>query len=117
MKFDWSKLESILARILRVTTEVAAIAEPIVVVFNPGIAAIYNLSVNAALQAENAAEEAASKETTHTAKLAAVCEAVTPYLAQAAEQARVSAPTQATITAYAQSVLAGLEALSANHAS
>ena len=115
MKINWSKIESVLADIFKVGTEIAAIAAPIVDVVNPGIGAVYNLSVNAAMKAEAAADEAAAKETTTAAKLAAITEAVTPYLNQAAVQAGVSAPTSAMIAAYSQSVLDGLEILSAYH--
>ena len=103
-----------LCRHLQIGTEVAAVAEPIVDVANPGIGALYNLSVNAATQAEEAADEAAAKETTDAAKLVAITAAVQPYLIAAAQQAGVSSPTTAQINAYAQSVLDGLEILSAS---
>ena len=112
MKINWGKIESILADIFKIGTAAAAIAEPIVVATNPGIAAVYNLSVNAAMQAEAAADEAAAQETTNAAKLLAITAAVQPYLIAAAQQAGVSSPTTAQINAYAQSVLDGLEILS-----
>jgi Na+-transporting methylmalonyl-CoA/oxaloacetate decarboxylase gamma subunit len=114
MKNNWGKIESVLADIFKIGTEVAAVAQPIVDVANPGIGAVYNLSVNAAMQAEEAADEAAAKETTDTAKLIAITAAVQPYLIAAAQQAGVSSPTTAQINAYAQSVLDGLEILSAS---
>ena len=114
MKNNWRKIESVLADIFKIGTEAAAVAEPIVDVANPGIGAVYNLSVNAAMQAEEAADEAAAKETTDTAKLIAITAAVQPYLIAAAQQAGVSSPTTAQINAYAQSVLDGLEILSAS---
>jgi Na+-transporting methylmalonyl-CoA/oxaloacetate decarboxylase gamma subunit len=113
MKINWRKIESVLADIFKIGTEAAAVAEPIVDVANPGIGAVYNLSVNAAMQAEEAADEAAAKETTDAAKLVAITAAVQPYLIAAAQQAGVSSPTTAQINAYAQSVLDGLEILSA----
>jgi hypothetical protein len=115
MKINWSKIEHVLADIFKVGTEIAAVAAPVVDVVNPGIGAVYNLSVNAALEAESAADAAAAKETTTAAKLTAITEAVTPYLNQAAVQAGVSAPTTAMIAAYSQSVLDGLEILSTYH--
>lgn len=114
MKINWKKIESVLADIFKVGTEIAAVAEPIVDVAAPGIGALYNLSVNAAMQAEEAADEAAAKETTNAAKLVAITAAVQPYLIAAAQQAGVSSPTTAQINAYAQSVLDGLEILSAS---
>jgi hypothetical protein len=114
MKINWGKIESVLADIFKIGTEVAAVAEPIVDIANPGIAAMYNLSVNAAMQADEAADEAAAKETTNAAKLAAITAAVQPYLIAAAQQAGISSPTTAQINAYAQSVLDGLEILSAS---
>jgi hypothetical protein len=113
MKINWGKIESVLADIFKFGTEAAAVAEPIVNATNPGISGVYDLSVNAAIQAEEAAEEAAVKETTNAAKLAAITAAVQPYLIAAAQQAGVSSPTTAQINAYAQSVLDGLEILSA----
>ena len=114
MKINWDKIESVLADIFKIGTEAAAVAEPIVVATNPGIGAMYNLSVNAAMQAEEAADEAAAKETTNAAKLVAITAAVQPYLIAAAQQAGVSSPATAQINAYAQSVLDGLEILSAS---
>ena len=114
MKINWGKIESVFADIFQIGTGVAAVAEPIVDVANPGICAVYNLSVNAATQAEEAADEAAAKETTDAAKLVAITAAVQPYLIAAAQQAGVSSPTTAQINAYAQSVLDGLEILSAS---
>src|SRR5208282_1221981 len=112
MTINWSKIESIFADIFKIGTEIAAVAAPIVDIAAPGIGAVYNLSVNAAMQAEEAADEAASKETTNAAKLVAITAAVQPYLIAAAQQAGVSSPTTAQINAYAQSVLDGLEILS-----
>ena len=114
MKINWGKIESVFADIFKIGTEAAAVAEPIVDVANPGIGALYNLSVNASMQAEEAADEAAAKETTDAAKLVAITAAVQPYLIAAAQQAGVSSPTTAQINAYAQSVLDGLEILSAS---
>ena len=114
MKINWVKIDSVFANILKIGTEIAAVASPIVNVVNPGIGAIFNLSVNAAIQAEEAADEAAAKETTNAAKLAAIIAAVQPYLITAAHQAGMSAPTTTQINAYAQSILDGLEILSAS---
>ena len=80
MKINWGKIESVFADIFKIGTEVAAVAEPIVDVANPGIGAVYNLSVNAAMQAEEAADEAAAKETTDAAKLVAITAAVQALL-------------------------------------
>lgn len=115
MKINWSKIESVLADIFKVGTKIAAVAEPIVVASNPGIGAVYTLSVNTALQIEKDAEAAASQESTHAAKLAAIATAVTPHLTQSAAQAGVSAPTEEKIGAYAQTVVDGLNVLSAIH--
>ena len=114
MNINWGKIESVLADIFKIGTKAAAVAEPIVDSTNPGIGAVYNLAVTAAMQAEEAADEAAAKETTDAAKLVAITAAVQPYLIAAAQQAGVSSPTTAQINAYAQSVLDGLEILSAS---
>ena len=106
------KFENVLANILKVTTEVAAIAAPVIDTVFPGIAGLYNMSVTAALEAEQAAQTASAGAATQADKLAAIVAAVTPYLMQAAAQAGLTPPTQAQILAYAESVLAGLEALS-----
>src|ERR1017187_2049468 len=111
MKFNWGKIEAVLASIFKIGTVAAVVAEPIIDVANPGIGDVYNLSVNAAMQAENDAEEAASKETTNTAKLVAITAAVQPVLIQAAQAAGVPSPTTTHINTYAQSVLDGLEIL------
>jgi len=113
MKINWGKIESVLADIFKIGTEVAAVAEPILDVANPGIGAVYNLSVNAAMQAEEAADEAASKETTDASKVAAIAEAVTPVLAQATTAAGVSPHTADQIASYSKSVVTGLRILSA----
>jgi hypothetical protein len=108
----WQKIENILADVFQITVEVAAVAAPIVNVTAPGIATLYNLSVTAAMQAEQAATAAAATQTTEAAKLAAIVSAVTPFLNQAATAAGVSAPTLAQIQAYAQAVLNSLAVLS-----
>jgi hypothetical protein len=112
MAINWSKIESALATVFNIALDIATIAEPVINVTNPGIASLYNLSVNAAMQAEQAGQAAASTQTTNAAKLAAIVQAVTPYLNQAAAAAGLSAPTQEKIEAYAQTVLDGLEIVS-----
>jgi hypothetical protein len=112
MTFSWKKIETVLARILNVSTEVAAVAQPLVDIANPGIGSLYNLSVAAAEKAEAAAAEAAEAQPTDAAKVAAVAAAVTPVLAQATAQAGLATHTQDQVNAYAQSVVTGLTALS-----
>lgn len=112
MPFSWKNIETVLATVLNVSTDIAAVAEPIVDIANPGIGALYNLSVAAAQKAQAAAARAAGAQATDAAQLAAVAAAVTPVLAQATAQAGLTPHTQAQINAYAQSVVIGLNALS-----
>lgn len=113
MKINWGKIDTVLADIFKVGVTAAEVAEPIVAATNTGISGVYSLSVNAAMQAEEAAEEAASTQTTDAAKVAAIAAAVTPVLAQATTAAGVNPHTADQINAYGQSVVNGLTILSA----
>jgi len=108
---NWQKIETVLADIFKVGTAVATIAEPVVVATNPGIGNLYAISVNAASQAEQQGESAATTQSSDAGKIAAIATAVTPILAQATQQAGLSSHTQDQINAYALSVVSGLNAL------
>jgi hypothetical protein len=111
MKINWGKIESTFADIFKFGITAAVIAEPIVVKANPGISAVYDLSVNAAIQADSAADEAASTAATNIGKVAAITAAIQPILIQAAQAAGVASPTTTHINTYAQSVIDGLNVL------
>jgi hypothetical protein len=107
----WKKFNSVLAKVLLVGTEGAALAEPVIDVTAPGISGVYNIAANAALQAEQAGEAAASGPVSDEAKTAAVAAAVAPVLASATQQAGLTPHTQDQVNAYASTVVAGLAAL------
>ena len=61
-KSFWQKLDSVLIDIFKASIDIAGAAEPIIDIEFPGISDMYNLSVAAAIQAENAAQAAASTQ-------------------------------------------------------
>lgn len=101
---------SFLRKVFTGATEVAEIAEPVVDIAFPSVAALYNFTVQQASLAEAAAD---GSHGTGPQKLAAVVAAVTPYATQALKANGVPAPTTAQITAYVDAVVASLNALPA----
>jgi hypothetical protein len=91
-------------------TKVAEVAEPIVDIMFPGIAALYNTTVTAASNAEIAAIAAGAQNGTGAQKLAMVVAAITPAFTQYATANNIPVNTTA-ITAYANAVVATLNAL------
>ena len=91
-------------------TKVAEIAEPVVDIAFPGIASLYNFTVQQAALAETAAKGAKGAG---AQKLAAVIAAVLPYAAAALKKDGVPEPTEAQIEAYVNAVVASLNALPA----
>lgn len=91
-------------------TKVAEIAEPIVDIAFPGVAPLYNFTVQQAAMAEAAAGGASG---TGPQKLAAVSAAVLPYATAAMKNDGVPAPTATQIVDYVNAVVASLKALPA----
>jgi len=102
-----------LKKAFTVGVEVAKAAEPFVDVAFPGIAALYNTTVTAVGNAENAAIAAGAQTGTGAQKLAAVVAAITPAFAAYAVSQGLPAPTVATITNYANAVVATVNAIPA----
>lgn len=90
--------------------KVAEVAEPVVDIAFPGIASLYNFTVQQAALAETAAEGAKGAG---AQKLAAVIAAVLPYAAATLKKDGVPEPTEAQIEAYVNAVVASLNALPA----
>lgn len=88
----------------------AEVAEPVVDIAFPGVASLYNFTVQQAALAETAAEGAKGAG---AQKLAAVIAAVLPYAASALKADGVPQPTAAQIEAYVNAVVASLNALPA----
>ena len=107
-KFE-STLETIGKAFLKVTLDVdkaAVVAEPFVDIAFPAIAPIYNAAANGAAAAKAAGQKAIIPGATPEANLAAIALAIEPILASYAAQAGLSAPTIATILAYAAALQA-----------
>jgi len=68
--------------IFKVGTEVAAVAEPIVDLAFPEIAALYNSAINAAMQAESAATAAGQQNGSGPQKLSFAISAIEPIALQ-----------------------------------
>lgn len=94
-------------------TKVAQVAEPIVDVAFPGIASLYNLTVTAAINAENAAIAAGAQSGSGAQKLALVVASIESDYADYAKSAGISA-TPADVTAWANAVVATLNAIPAS---
>ena len=93
-------------------TKVAQIAEPIVDVAFPGISALYNLTVTAAANAENAAIAAGAQSGSGAQKLALVVASIESAYADYAKSAGITA-TPAAVIAWANAVVATLNAIPA----
>ena len=96
--------------IFKSAIKVAEVAEPVVDIAFPGVASLYNFTVQQAALAETAAEGAKGAG---AQKLAAVIAAVLPYAASALKADGVPEPTEAQIEAYVNAVVASLNALPA----
>jgi hypothetical protein len=103
---------NVLGKVFNVSLAVAAVAEPVVAVGFPGMATIYNLTLTAAAQAEQAAVAAGATQSTTLLKTIAATQAVTPYALAYAQQAGLPAPSVAIVTAYAQAVILSAELFS-----
>jgi hypothetical protein len=68
---------NVLGKVFNVSLAVAAVAEPVVAVGFPGMATIYNLTLTAAAQAEQAAVAAGATQSTTLLKTIAATQAVT----------------------------------------
>ena len=94
-------------------TKVAQLAEPIVDIALPGIASLYNLTVTAAVNAENAAIAAGKQSGTGTQKLALVTASIYNDFAAYAKAAGISY-NQTTITNWINAVVATLNSIPAS---
>ena len=102
-----------LKKFFGVATTVAQDVEPLVDIAFPGFAALYNSAVAEAVKAEALAIAAGNQSGTGAQKLALVVAAITPSVTSYAAANGLSAPTAATITNYANAVVATLNALQA----
>jgi hypothetical protein len=93
-------------------TKVAQLAEPIVDIAFPGIALLYNSTVNAAIGAENAAIAAGAQNGTGPQKLAWVTSAISADFAAYAK-ANGIAYNEATVQSWINAVVATLNAIPA----
>jgi hypothetical protein len=93
-------------------TKVAQMAEPIVDLAFPGIGALYNSTVNAAIAAENAAIAAGAQNGTGPQKLAWVTSAISADFAAYAK-ANGIAYEQTTVQTWINAVVASLNAIPA----
>jgi hypothetical protein len=100
-----------LKKFFGIAVDAAKAAEPIVDIAFPGISVLYNATVNEVASAEAAAIAAGAQSGTGAQKLALVVAAVTPYFQQYATAQGLPAPTVATITAWVNAVVAGLNAI------
>jgi hypothetical protein len=101
-----------LKKFFGIVLNVAVAAEPIIDVVLPGIATLYNLTVNEVVKAESAAIAAGQQSGTGAQKLALVLEAITPAFQEYAKATGVpSASETATITAWINGVVATLNAI------
>jgi len=101
-----------LKKFFGVALTVAQAAEPIVDVALPGIATLYNLTVNEVVKAEAAAIAAGQQSGTGAQKLALVLQAITPAFQEYAAATGVpSASEAATITNWINGVVATLNAI------
>lgn len=101
-----------LKKIFAVGAEAAVIAEPIIDVAFPGISALYNLTVNAAANAEANAVAAGAQTGTGPQKLALVVASIEKDFAAYATAAGIPY-SQATIQAWVNAVVSTLNAIPA----
>ena len=102
-----------LSKVFGIGIKVAQVAEPIIDIAFPGIAALYNLTVTAAANAETNAIAAGQQSGTGAQKLAVVIAAITNDFEAYASAAGIPY-TQATITAWVNAVIATLNAIPAS---
>jgi hypothetical protein len=101
-----------LKKFFGIAVTVATDAEPLVDTLFPGVAALYNLTVNEVAKAEAAAIAAGQQSGTGAQKLALVLQAIEPAFQQYAQATGVpSAAQTATITAWINGVVATLNAI------
>lgn len=108
-----------LKKFFGVAITVAKDAEPLVDIATaafPGVPALYNATVTAAVNAETAAIAAGAQSGTGPQKLAAVVAAITPAFTAYATAQKITVNT-ATITAWVNAVVASLNAIPASSAS
>jgi hypothetical protein len=92
--------------------KIAQVAEPLVDLALPGIAALYNTTVNAVVNAETAAIAAGEQSGTGAQKLQTVIAAIEPVFTQYAEQTGIpTAQRAAAIEAWVNAAVAGLNAI------
>jgi len=104
---------STLKKVFGVAEKVAVIAEPIVDLAFPGIAGLYNATVNEVGVAETAAIAAGKQSGSGAQKLAAVVAAITPTFISYAKANGLPEPTTDVITNYTNAVVASLKAIPA----
>lgn len=102
-----------LKKVFTVGVDVAKADEPFVDIAFPGIAPLYNMTLTAVGNAENAAIAAGSQNGTGAQKLAAVVAAITPVFESYASSQGLPAPTVATITNYVNAVVATVNSIPA----
>lgn len=100
-----------LKKVFTVGVEVAKAAEPIIAIAFPGITNLYTATVTEVANAETAAIAAGAQSGTGAQKLAAVIAAVTPTFTAYASANGLATPTEATVTAYVNAVVASLNAI------
>lgn len=111
-----SDIGNVLKKVFSVATTVATAAEPFVDLATagmPGVPALYNTTVSAAIAAEAAATAAGAQNGTGAQKLALVVASVTSSFNAYATANGLTTPTQATIEAYVNAVVASLNAIPA----
>ena len=94
-------------------TKVAQVAEPVIDIAFPGIAVLYNSTVNAIINAENAAIAAGAQSGTGPQKLAMVVAAILPVFQQYAAASNLNPPTIQTVTNWVNAAVATLNAIPA----
>lgn len=94
------------------TTKVAQYAEPLIDIAFPGVATLYNLTVNAAVNAENAAITAGAQHGSGAQKLALVIASINADFTSYAVAAGIKYDA-ATITSWVNAVVATLNSLPA----
>jgi len=98
-------------KIFSVVVDAAVVAEPIVDTLFPGLASLYNTTVLAVANAENAAISAGAQNGTGVQKLALVVASIESSFNAYAKANGLAAPTTATIEAYVNAVVASLNAI------
>lgn len=100
-----------LEKVIGEGAKVAAVAEPVVDILFPEVAALYNGAVNEAVTALTAGQSAAAQGGSTAVELQNVAAAVEPQLITYLESQGLPAPTAAHVNAFTQSLLASLQVL------